>query len=132
MIHHISLGVIDVERAAEFYDTVMAALGYARVWTDLRPGQGGQAVGYGLQQGQDRLAVKQVAKDIVVTVPGFHVAFEATSREAVRAFHAAALAAGGTDNGRPGLREEYGPNYYAAFVIDPEGHHLEAVCKKAS
>lgn len=61
--------------------------------------------------------------------PGsIHVAFSAASREQVRRFHAAALAAGGKDNGAPGLRERYHPNYYAAFVIGPDGHNFEAVC----
>ena len=62
-------------------------------------------------------------------IPGFHLAFAAESRSAVQAFHAAALAAGGRDNGPPGLRPDYGEHYYAAFVVDPEGHRLEAVCK---
>jgi predicted lactoylglutathione lyase len=62
-------------------------------------------------------------------MPGFHIAFSAQSQKSVIGFHSAALAAGATDNGKPGLREHYGPNYFAAFVIDPDGHHLEAVCK---
>lgn len=60
-----------------------------------------------------------------------HLAFAAENREQVRAFHAAALAAGGTDNGAPGIREQYHKDYYGAFVIDPEGHNIEAVCHKA-
>jgi catechol 2,3-dioxygenase-like lactoylglutathione lyase family enzyme len=59
-----------------------------------------------------------------------HIAFAAENREQVRAFHAAALAAGGTDNGAPGIREQYHKDYYGAFVIDPEGHNIEAVCHK--
>ena len=62
--------------------------------------------------------------------PGSHVAFAAADRAAVDAFHAAALAAGGRDNGKPGLRPEYHESYYGAFVIDPDGHHVEAVCHK--
>lgn len=89
-------------------------------------------MGYGLPGGEDELALKQVSRAGLATTPGFHVAFEAPSHQAVAAFHAAALLAGGTDNGPPGLREHYGPNYFAAFVIDPEGHHLEAVCKHAA
>lgn len=128
MIHHISLGAVDIERAARFYDAVLRPLGYVRVWTDLRPGEPGQAVGYGPANSGDKLAIKQVPQPIPPT-HGFHVAFAAPSRAAVAAFHAAALAAGGTDNGSPGLRPHYGPDYFAAFVVDPEGHHLEAVCK---
>jgi len=127
MLHHISLGVADIEGAVEFYDAALRPLGYLRVWSDLRRGETGQAVGYGSPGGGDKLALKQVAKGAIANVPGFHVAFAADTREAVDAFHAAAIAAGGRDNGRPGLRPNYGPNYYASFVVDPEGYRLEAV-----
>jgi len=128
MIHHISLGAFDIERAARFYDAVLRPLGYVRVWTDLRPGEQGQAVGYGPAGSGDKLAIKQVPQPIQPT-HGFHVAFAAPSRASVAAFHTAALASGGTDNGSPGLRPHYGADYFAAFVVDPEGHHLEAVWK---
>jgi len=132
MIHHISLGVTDVQASATFYDAALTPLGYLRVWSDIRPGEIGQAVGYGLPGGGDTLALKQVSQTTGAPYAGFHVAFSAPSREGVVAFHAAALTAGGKDNGSPGLREHYGPNYYAAFVLDPDGHHLEAVCKSAA
>jgi catechol 2,3-dioxygenase-like lactoylglutathione lyase family enzyme len=128
MLHHISLGVANIERAAAFYDVALAPLGYARVWTDLRPGEQGQAVGYGPKGSGDKLALKQV-RDPIPGLPGFHLAFSAPSRAAVRAFHAAALAGGGRDNGPPGLRPDYGRDYYAAFVVDPDGYRLEVVCK---
>lgn len=128
MLHHISLGAVDIERAARFYDAVLQPLGFVRVWSDIRPGEQEQAVGYGPKGAGDKLAVKQVSRP-VPEIPGFHVAFAAPSRAAVVAFHAAALASGGKDNGLPGLRPDYGPNYFAAFVVDPEGHRLEAVCK---
>lgn len=126
MLHHISLGARNIEAAARFYDRVLAPLGFVRVWSDLRPGQSGQAVGYGAPGADDVLAIKQVAQPIP-DLPGFHLALAAPSHAAVDAFHAAALAAGGRDNGAPGLRPDYGAKYYAAFVIDPEGHRLEAV-----
>ena len=129
MLHHLSLSVANVELSATFYDRALAPLGYERVWSDIRPGEKGQAVGYGLAGGGDKLALKQVAGLAGAPYPGFHVAFAAPTRQAVADFHAAALAAGGTDNGPPGLRAHYGPDYYAAFVLDPDGHHLEAVCK---
>jgi catechol 2,3-dioxygenase-like lactoylglutathione lyase family enzyme len=129
MLHHLSLGVTDVARAARFYDAALAPLGYVRVWSDLRPGETRQAVGYGAPGGGDRLALQQA--DSVVPQPGSHLAFGAASRPAVDAFHAAALDAGGSDDGAPGLRPHYGPDYYAAFVIDPDGHRLEAVCRVA-
>jgi catechol 2,3-dioxygenase-like lactoylglutathione lyase family enzyme len=130
MLHHISLGAVEIYRAARFYDAALEPLGYVRVWTDLRPGEQEQAVGYGPPGSGDELAIKQVSFP-VPDMPGFHVALAAPSRASVAAFHAAALAAGGKDNGPPGLRPEYGVNYFAAFVIDPEGHRLEAVCNAA-
>ena len=131
MLHHLSLGVVDIEAAARFYDAVLEPLGQARVWSDLRPGGTGQAVGYGPPGGGDRLALKQVAPGAAVAGPGCHLAFAAGSPQAVEAFHAAALRAGGTDHGAPGWRPQYGDGYFAAFVIDPEGHHLEAVWRGA-
>jgi len=128
MLHHISLGTRDIEQAARFYDAILAPLGYVRVWSDLRPGEQGQAVGYGPPGSDDRLAIKQVSQP-VPGIPGFHVAFSASCRADVAAFHAAGLAHGGRDNGPPALRPEYGPDYFAAFVVDPEGHRLEAVCR---
>jgi catechol 2,3-dioxygenase-like lactoylglutathione lyase family enzyme len=121
MLHHVSFGVSNLERSAAFYDAALAALGYVRVWAD------SSAVGYGLAQGQDLFAVKLRAGDAVAPGAGFHLAFAAPSREAVARFHAEALAHGGLDNGAPGLRPAYGPNYFAAFVIDPDGFRIEAV-----
>jgi catechol 2,3-dioxygenase-like lactoylglutathione lyase family enzyme len=132
MLHHISLGVTDVARAATFYDQVLAPLGYVRVWSDIRPEEQRQAVGYGPAGGGDKLALKQIAHPLGGPLAGFHVAFAAPTRESVQRFHAAALAGGGSDNGEPGLQEEYGSSYYAAFVIDADGYHLEAVCKSAT
>ena len=121
MLHHVSFGVSNLERSAAFYDAALTVLGYVRVWTDAT------AVGYGLAAGQDLFAVKLKASDAVAPGPGFHLAFTAPSREAVARFHAEALAHGGQDNGAPGLRPAYGPNYFAAFVIDPDGYRIEAV-----
>ena len=130
MLHHLSIGVRDIEQSARFYDGVLAALGYARVWSDLRPGEANQAVGYGVAGGGDRFAIKQ--RD-AATAPGAgsHLAFAARSRSAVDAFHAAAIARGGTYDGAPGLRPHYGPDYYACFVVDPDGHRIEAVITTA-
>ena len=127
MLHHLSFGVADIERASAFYDAVLAPLGYVRVWSDLRPGEAGQAVGYGLPGGGDKLALKHRPDGQRPPGPGFHLAFAAPDRAAVDRFHEAALRSGGRDNGAPGLRTHYGPHYYAAFVIDPDGHAIEAV-----
>jgi uncharacterized glyoxalase superfamily protein PhnB/catechol 2,3-dioxygenase-like lactoylglutathione lyase family enzyme len=120
MLHHLSLPVVDLERAAALYDVALAALGYRRVLD--APG----FAGYGVEDGRDKLALKQTARSEAAG-PGFHLALAAPSREAVDAFHAAALLHGATDNGRPGLRPHYGPGYYAAFIIDLDGHRIEAV-----
>ena len=120
MLGHLSFGVADLARAARFYDAALTALGYARVWTNAH------GVGYGAPGGGDKLALFPRA-DAAAPGAGFHVAFDAPSQAAVERFHAAAIAAGGTDNGAPGLRAHYSPTYYAAFVIDPDGHRLEAV-----
>lgn len=131
MLHHLSLGVADIERSAAFYDAALAPLGYARVWSDLRPGEGNQAVGYGVPGGGDGLALKHRPDGQQPPGPGFHVAFAAPGRAAVDEFHLMALRHGGRDNGAPGLRAHYGPHYYAAFVIDPDGHAIEAVFNTA-
>jgi catechol 2,3-dioxygenase-like lactoylglutathione lyase family enzyme len=120
MLHHLSLGVADLRRSAAFYDAVLSALGYVQVWAD------DTAVGYGLPGGGDKLALKR-RDNARPPGPGFHLAFAAPSREAVIAFHAAALEQGGQDDGAPGLRSHYGPGYYAAFVVDPDGVRIEAV-----
>lgn len=127
MLHHLSLGVRTIEASAAFYDAVLAALGYVRVWSDLEPGTLDQAVGYGRPGGDDSLALKQRQAAQCAPGAGFHLAFAASDASAVDAFHLAALQHGGSCNGAPGLRPDYGDDYYAAFVIDPDGHHLEAV-----
>jgi catechol 2,3-dioxygenase-like lactoylglutathione lyase family enzyme len=120
---HISIGVVDLDRAAAFYDAALAPLGHVRLWRNAR------SVGYGPEgfRGEAPLAVLAAGPDARPPGPGFHLALAAPSREAVDAFFAAALAAGGTDEGPPGIRENYNPGYYAAFVRDPDGHRLEVV-----
>lgn len=120
MLHHLSIPVTNVERSGRFYDAALGALGYVRVWADP------DAIGYGYAGGGDKLALQR-REGIHVPGPGFHLAFAAMSTEAVDQFHAAALRQGGSDNGAPGFRSRYGPHYYAAFVIDPDGYRLEAV-----
>jgi len=120
MLHHASLPVEDLDLAAVLYDAALAALGYRRVC-------GGPGfAGYGLEDGKDKLLLKQTAPSAAAG-PGFHLALTAPTREAVDAFHAAALRNGASDNGRPGLRSHYSPTYYAAFIIDLDGHRIEAV-----
>ncbi len=121
MLHHLSFAVTDLARSAAFYDAALAALGYRRVWEEET------FIGYGVNQGEDLFSLKLRPANSGVPGDGFHVAFAAPSREAVLRFHQAALDHGGTDNGGAGLHPEYGPDYYAAFVIDPDGYRIDAV-----
>ncbi len=121
MLSHLSLGVEDLARATKFYERALAPLGYVCVWKNAR------GSGFGEPGGEDRLAIFGRPGEARAPGAGFHLCFVAPDRAAVDAFHAAALAAGGTDIGAPGLRERYSPTYYAAFVIDPDGHKLEAL-----
>jgi catechol 2,3-dioxygenase-like lactoylglutathione lyase family enzyme len=123
MLHHLSFAVSNLERAAKFYDAVLGALGYVRVWTEA------DAVGYGHEEGEDKFSIK-AAPHVQVSSPRFHLAFAAGSRQSVDDFYRLALEHGGSDNGAPGLRPQYGPNYYAAFVRDPDGYRIEAVINK--
>ncbi|WP_395750676.1 VOC family protein [Prosthecobacter sp.] len=125
MLHHLSFAVTDLERSAAFYDAVLGALGYGRVWEDET------FVGYGTEAGKDVFALKLRPGNVSLPGDGFHVAFAAPSREAVDKFYEAALAHGGRDNGGAGMHPEYGPGYCAAFVMDPDGYRIEAVVAKA-
>jgi catechol 2,3-dioxygenase-like lactoylglutathione lyase family enzyme len=126
MIDHTGIGVADVARSAAFYDAVLGVLGLRRV-VQLPDESGADGVGYGVDYPVfwiDRFHPHGVKQ---------HTAFSAKSRAQVDAFHAAALKAGGTDNGSPGLRDTstgYPPGYYAAFVIDPDGNNMEAVFRE--
>jgi catechol 2,3-dioxygenase-like lactoylglutathione lyase family enzyme len=122
MLHHISFGVRDLELSGAFYDAALGALGFRRVFED------NTAIGYGLVDGQDKFCLKLRPAAEAPGI-GFHLAFSAPSRSAVDIFYESALRIGGQDNGAPGLRPHYGPTYYAAFLIDPDGHRIEAVTK---
>lgn len=121
MIHHLSLAVTDLKRSAAFYDAALAELGQRRVLS--RP----TVVGYGFVDGGDIFSLRLRPNDGIMSGDGFHLAFAAPSRTAVDNFYKAALAHGGKDNGGSGLNPEYGADYYAAFVFDPDGYHIEAV-----
>jgi catechol 2,3-dioxygenase-like lactoylglutathione lyase family enzyme len=123
VLAHISIGVKDVERSKRFYDAAMAPLGYRCV----RPARSMTGYGYGTDSISFWVmsAERPVPED---EKSGLHICFAASTPAAVDAFHAAALQAGGRDNGTPGLRHTYGPDYYAAFVIDPDGYRIEAYC----
>ena len=118
-IDHIGLAVTDYERSKAFYGDVLAQLGIDLIM---------EVEGWG---GFGRNGKPEFWFGVQATPQQpMHIAFTAATRAQVDAFHAAALAAGGTDNGAPGLRRSYHPFYYGAYVIDPDGHNIEAVCHK--
>jgi catechol 2,3-dioxygenase-like lactoylglutathione lyase family enzyme len=126
VLDHLSIGVSDLARAASFYDTVLATMGYVRLFTHPR------AVGYGRAGDKDeQFAILAAGADARSPGAGCHIALAAHSREAVHAFHEAALSAGAVDEGAPGPRPQYGAGYYAAFVRDLDGYRIEAVCHEA-
>ena len=128
MLHHLSLAVAELTHSANFYDAALAPLGYVRAFTqESRDGRKESAVGYGRPGDEDEFAIRLRQQGIVAPSEGFHVAFRAPSQEAAIAFHQTALAQGGRDNGGVGFHPEHGPNYFAAFVIDPDGYRIEAV-----
>lgn len=122
IMSHVSIGTNDLARAAAFYDAVMKALGYGRVME-----HGEYAVAYGTAFPEFWVQAPHDQKPAGAPSNGTHFAFLATSKDAVDAFHAAALAHGGTCDGPPGYRPEYGEPYYGAFVCDPDGHKIEAM-----
>jgi len=118
MLDHVTIGVTDIDGSKKFYDRALRPLGIERLYAE-----GETFAGYGA----DRKAFFWIGgRNAPQTC--VHIAFLARDRATVDRFHAAAIAAGGRDNGQPGLRPHYHPNYYAAFVLDPDGHNIEAVC----
>lgn len=124
MIDHMGFVVRDFAKSRLFYTQALAPLGYLVVM-DMSVAQGGvDGAGFGEPSKPDFWIIGGGT----VTTPQVHVALRAANRAVVDAFYKAAIAAGGKDNGPPGLRPHYHPYYYAAFVLDPEGHNIEAVC----
>jgi catechol 2,3-dioxygenase-like lactoylglutathione lyase family enzyme len=121
MIDHVSIAVRDLGKAQSFYTAVLAPLGFAKLreWPDVAVGFGKKHPEFWLNK---RRAMEEVAED-----SGVHICLRAPDTAAVHAFHAAALKAGGTSDGAPGLRPEYYATYYAVFIRDPDGNRIEAV-----
>lgn len=129
LLDHVSISVRDLDRARRFYDAIFTALQAPKVYDRA------DAIGYGTRNRPDDDGHSYVSiykADATGTDARRHWCFRAQSAAQVRAFHAAGLAAGGTDNGAPGLRTKYHPTYYAAFLIDPEGNRVEAVWHKGA
>ena len=121
MFDHVSIGVADVSRAKRFYDAILQPLGYRCL------SEGADSLGYGGQS--VALWVNKASRPVSPDQnSGLHFCFAAPTRKGVDAFHKAALASGGRDNGAPGIREDYSADYYAAFAVDPDGYRIEAHC----
>ena len=118
MLDHVTIGSSDIERSMAFYDAALHCLGISRLYCE-----GAEFAGYGIHPKAffwiGRRGIPQT---------GAHIAFTARDRAAVDGFYADAIKAGGRDNGPPGIRPHYHANYYGAFVLDPDGHNIEAVC----
>ena len=127
MLDHVGFAVADAERSREFYEVALAPLGMGLIMSipAAENPSGGAAHGFGVE-GNPFFWVGDNER----VGEGTHVAFTVETRDQVDAFHEAAMAAGGRDHGPPGLRPQYGPNYYAAYVLDPDGLNIEAVCHK--
>lgn len=128
LLDHVSIGVPDIEQARPFYDAVMAALGACKAYDR------GTALGYGERCNANDIASTFLAVYLDPAEVGTskrHWCFKAASREHVHAFFEAGLSAGGQSDGDPGLRPHYHGDYYAAFLVDPAGNRIEAVCHAA-
>lgn len=121
MLDHVSIGITNRERSRAFYDAVLSTIGLKKV------ADYGESVAYGPSRKNPFFWL--VEHQDIGKAQGFHCAFRAPDQASIHAFHAAALTSGGTDNGGPGKRD-YEENYYAAFVLDPDGNKIEAVCFK--
>jgi catechol 2,3-dioxygenase-like lactoylglutathione lyase family enzyme len=134
MIDHVGFSVSDYAQAKAFYEKALAPLGYTLVMEVTAPEAGQPAAGFGsggkpdFWIGGDGNPLPTLPRERGRVGRGLHVAFRVKDRATVDAFHRAALAAGGKDNGAPGVRPHYHANYYGAFVRDPDGHNIEAVC----
>jgi catechol 2,3-dioxygenase-like lactoylglutathione lyase family enzyme len=130
MFDHLSIGVVNLDQSLAFYDATLKPLGISRMFAM-------SDRGIAAYVGADQISFWLYSKDTeqanladIPSPPRFHLAFRAVDHAAVDAFYQAALANGGTDEGAPGIRAQYHPNYYAAYIRDPNGYKIEAVCQK--
>lgn len=124
MLDHVSIGVRDIAQTKQFYDAALKPLGYTCL------SEGAESLGYGKQS--VAFWISKSKRPVPADMEsGLHFCFVAEKRKDVDAFYAAAMKNGGRDNGKPGLRTDYAPNYYGAFAHDPDGYRIEAHCAKA-
>ncbi|KAK4442634.1 Lactoylglutathione lyase [Podospora aff. communis PSN243] len=141
---HLSIGVRDYAVSKAFYSAILSPIGLSLVYDSEDPDKGGRTplsdddpkkkertrtLGFGPDADHELLNVFEFGDEAAAPGSGFHLAFNAPTRDAVVEFHALAVGFGGLSNGAPGVRKHYGEDYFAAFVVDPDGWRLEAVCK---
>lgn len=131
MLDHLGIPAKDIAKAKTFYDAALAPLGAKVVFEFEPPGaKGARYIGYGTEPGKPKFWI-QTSVGTPADKPGtIHLAFHAKTRGQVDAFYKSAMGAGGRDNGKPGPRPQYHANYYGAFVLDPDGNNIEAICHK--
>jgi len=122
MIDHIGIAVSDYERSKSFYIKALEPIGY-KLLIEVKG-----FAGFGLESGGGAIASFWIHEDKSKVLPGCHIAFTSRNKQQVDDFYQKAINANGKDNGKPGLRDIYHPNYYGAFVLDPDGYNIEAVC----
>jgi catechol 2,3-dioxygenase-like lactoylglutathione lyase family enzyme len=123
MIDHLAIDVSDLQKSGHFYDNALEPLGYKKLMESPQEFGGRLVLGW-----RDSTETEFYIAEGSSNKPRLHIAFRSDSREKVDEFYKAALPAGGKDNGKPGLRPEYHAKYYGAFILDPDGHNVEAVC----
>ncbi len=127
MIAHVGILVSDIEKSKKFYAEALKPIGYQMLRDyGVTPTRPAASAGFGEPPSADLWIYQGTPSKIAI-----HIAFQVNTRALVDAFYQAAIAAGGKDNGKPGIRSQYNPNYYGAFVLDPDGNNIEAVCREA-
>jgi catechol 2,3-dioxygenase-like lactoylglutathione lyase family enzyme len=126
MIAHVGILVSDIEKSKKFYTEALKPIGYQMLREyGVTPTRPAASAGFGEPPRADLWIYQGTPSKTAV-----HIAFQVNTRTLVDAFYQAAIAAGGKDNGKPGIRPQYNPNYYGAFVLDPDGNNIEAVCRE--
>jgi catechol 2,3-dioxygenase-like lactoylglutathione lyase family enzyme len=128
MFDHLSIGVADLSRSTAFYDKALTPLGISSMFVMADRGIAGYSDASGVSFWLYSKTAEQQALPTIAVPPRYHLAFKAPNRAVIDEFYRQGLAAGGQDSGAPGIRLQYHPNYYAAYLLDPDGYKIEAVC----
>lgn len=127
--HHTGIGVSDIIASGSYYDAILQPLGYTNVFEYLSPDERHQAIGYGVVPNEDVFTIKGRNSEFLSPGPGFHFTFSAKSCEAIETWHRRGTEKGAIDKSGPKVWTDFGPNYYAAYLTDPDGLQIEVVFK---